>query len=62
MIYPPAPACQGPSGWEGSRFKSEVNVIISFIDIIFQESFQHSIHSLMLYFKNSSNIPSAIAI
>ena len=47
-IYPPAPACQGPSGWEAKSFKSEVNVILSFIDIS--------------YFKYSSNIPSAITI
>ena len=46
--YPPAPACQGPSGCEGSGVKSEVNVILSFIDIS--------------YFKYSSNIPSAITI
>ena len=47
-IYPPAPACQGPSGCEERGFKSEVNVILSFIDIS--------------YFKYSSNIPSAITI
>ena len=45
---PPAPACQGPSGCEASGVKSEVNVILSFIDIS--------------YFKYSSNIPSAITI
>ena len=48
MRGPPAPACQGPSGCEGSGVKSEVNVILSFIDIS--------------YFKYSSNIPSAITI
>ena len=47
-IYPPAPACQGPPGCEAGRVKSEVNVILSFIDIS--------------YFKYSSNIPSAITI
>ena len=46
--YPPAPACQGPSGCEERGLKSEVNVILSFIDIS--------------YFKYSSNIPSAITI
>ena len=46
--YPPAPACQGPPGCEESGVKSEVNVILSFIDIS--------------YFKYSSNIPSAITI
>ena len=45
---PPARACQGPTGCEGRGFESEVNVILSFIDIS--------------YFKYSSNIPSAITI
>ena len=41
------PSLEGPSGWEGKKKKSQVNVIVSFIVVIFQESFQHSIHSLM---------------
>ena len=41
------PSLEGPSGWEAKSFKSQVNVIVSFIVVIFQESFQHSIHSLM---------------
>ncbi len=48
IVYPPAPACQGPTGCEERGFKSEVNVILSFIDTS--------------YFKYSSNIPAAITI
>ena len=46
--YPPAPACQGPTGCEARGFKPEVNAILSFIDVS--------------YLKYSSNIPSAITI
>ena len=47
-VYPPAPACQGPSGCEARGFKSAVNVILSFIGIS--------------SFKYCSNIPSAITV
>ena len=62
ILYPPASACRGHQAGKEKVLSHRSMLFLSFIDVIFQESFQHSIHSLMLYFKNPSNIPSAIAI